>query len=72
MLREHDVMKKEMKNLKTSTAHERFYFICKIMISNCIKCRKTIDSNKPKVAKTNKGKLCVKSKKSEVYQRTRS
>ena len=33
-------MKEAIKNLKTSTAPQRFQPICKTMLSYCLKCRK--------------------------------
>ena len=46
-LKDHDDMKEEIKNLKTSTVHQRFQFIYKTMLSYCWRCRKNTDK-KPK------------------------
>ena len=39
VLKENNIVKEETKNLKTSTVHQRFLFICKAMLSYCLKCR---------------------------------
>ena len=40
VLREYDNMKKAIKNLKTSTVHQRFYSICKTILLYWLKSRK--------------------------------
>ena len=54
MLREHHDMKEEIKNLKTSTVHQRLQSIFKTMLSYCLKYRKNTESKNPKVVKSNK------------------
>ena len=40
VLQEYDDMKEAIENLKISTVYQRFYFIYKIMLSYCLKCKK--------------------------------
>ena len=49
-------MKEEIKNLKTSTVHQRFESIYKAMLSYCLKCRKNTESKKSKSCKDKKKK----------------
>ena len=49
-------MKKEIRNLNTSKAHQRFLSIYKTMLSYCLKCRRK-DSKSQKVANAIKEKL---------------
>ena len=44
MLKEHDDMKEEIKNLKASKINQRFKSIYKTMLSYCLKCRKKTES----------------------------
>ena len=55
------ICKNKKKKLKTLVVHQRFWFIYKIKLSYCLKCREK-NSKNPKVAKTNKGKLIILSK----------
>ena len=41
MLKEYDNMKEGIKNLKSSTLHQGFYFVYKTMLSYFLKCRET-------------------------------
>ena len=47
-------MKEEIKNLKNSTVHQKFWSIYKTMSSYCLKSRKNTESKNPKVVKTKK------------------
>ena len=53
VLKEYD-MKEEIKNPKTSTVHQRFKFIYKIMLLHSLKHREKTDIKNPRVAKRNK------------------
>ena len=44
VLKEHDDMKEEIKNLKASKINQRFKSIYKTMLSYCLKCRKKTES----------------------------
>ena len=48
---------KEIKNLKTSTVHRRFYSIYKTMLLYSLNCKKNTDSKSPKVGKANNGRI---------------
>ena len=51
VLKEHDAIKEELKNLTTSTVHQRFYFIYQTILSYCLKCRQKRGSKNPRVTK---------------------
>ena len=55
-------MKEEIKNLKALIVHQRIHFIYKTMQSYCLKCRIHAESKNPSVAKKNKGKVIISSK----------
>ena len=48
VLREYDNLYKEIKSLKTSTAHQRFQYIYKTMLLYCLKCGEKKQIVKPK------------------------
>ena len=49
-------MKEEIKTLVTFTVTQKFQFICKTILSYCLKCRK--NSKQPKVKKIKKEVKC--------------
>ena len=57
VLREYEDMKEEIISLS-----KIFYSICELMSSNCLKCRKNIESKTPKVVKTKNRRIMLLSK----------
>ena len=47
---------------RKSSVYRRFYSIYELMSSNCLKCRKNIESKTPKVVKTKNGGIMFLSK----------
>ena len=52
-----DDMKKEIKNLKIATFHQKFYFTNKTMLSYCLKSRKNTKGRNAKFVKTKKERI---------------
>ena len=52
-LKKYDDLKKEIKNLKTLTVHQRFYLeVFKTMLSYCLKRSKNMENKNPMIEKT--------------------